>query len=49
VQSGRFVDRLMAEYDAGFPNLLAERAKLADHPMEQVQRELEAIAAKAKP
>ncbi len=48
VQSGRFVERLMAEYDAGFPNLLAERRKLAAHPMEQVQRELEAIAAKAK-
>jgi ketol-acid reductoisomerase len=49
VQSGAFVERLMAEYDRGFPELLAERAELAAHPMERVGRELAAIAAKAKP
>jgi ketol-acid reductoisomerase len=49
VRSGAFVERLMAEYDAGFPELLRERARLAAHPMEAVGRNLDALAAGAQP
>jgi ketol-acid reductoisomerase len=48
VQDGSFVRKLMAEYDAGFPTVRAERAKLEAHPMEQVGRDLAALAEKAR-
>lgn len=47
VQDGSFVKRLMADYDAGFPELLKRRAKLGAHPIEEAGRRLRGIAAKA--
>ena len=38
---------LMADYDQGFPDLLARRKALAQHPMEAVDRRLRQIADKA--
>ena len=43
VQDGRFVARLMADHDAGFPDLQARRARLAKHPIEAVQARLSAL------
>ncbi len=48
VQSGAFVDRLMADYDAGSPDLLARRKRLGDRTIETVGAHLNAVAAKAK-
>jgi ketol-acid reductoisomerase len=47
VQDGSFVKRLMADYDAGFPELLQRRAKLAEHPIEAAGRTLRDISLKA--
>ena len=48
VQGGDFVRALMADYDAGFPDLKARRRALAAHPMEAADRLLRAVAARAK-
>ncbi len=47
VQSGAFVDRLMADYDAGSPDLLARRKALGERTIEAVGAHLNAVAAKA--
>lgn len=43
IQSGQFAQEWMAEYRAGAPNLLAARAEVADHSVEQVGRDLRAM------
>jgi ketol-acid reductoisomerase len=48
VRSGAFVDRLMADYDAGSPDLLARRKALGDRTIEAVGAHLNAVAARAK-
>ncbi len=48
VQSGAFVNRLMADYDAGSPDLLARRKALGERTIEAVGAHLNAVAAKAK-
>jgi ketol-acid reductoisomerase len=48
VQSGDFVRRLMADYDAGSPDLLARRRALGQRRIEAVGAHLNAVAAKAK-
>jgi ketol-acid reductoisomerase len=48
VQDGRFVRRLMADYDAGFADLEARRAALAAHPMEETDRRMREIAEAAR-
>ena len=48
VQDGSFVRRLMADYDAGSPHLLARRRALGDRTIESVGRGLTAVAARAK-
>jgi ketol-acid reductoisomerase len=40
IQSGSFAREWMAEYEAGAPNLLAARAAVAKHPVEETGREL---------
>lgn len=40
IQSGEFAREWMAEYRAGAPNLLAERASVTEQPVERVGREL---------
>ena len=40
IQSGQFAREWMAEYRAGAPNLLGQRAAIADHPVERVGRDL---------
>jgi ketol-acid reductoisomerase len=47
VRDGSYVARFMADYDQGFPDLLARRKALAQHPMEAVDRRLREIAEKA--
>ena len=47
VQSGDFVRRLMADYDAGSPDLIARRAALKDNRLDQTKRLLDAIARNA--
>ncbi len=47
VRSGDFVHRLMADYDAGSPDLLARREALAGRAIETVGAHLNAVAAKA--
>ena len=47
VRSGAFVERLMADYDAGSPDLLARRAALARRPIEAVGAHLEKVARRA--
>jgi len=47
VRSGAFVKTLMADYDAGSPDLLARRRALGDRPIEAVGAHLAAVAAKA--
>jgi ketol-acid reductoisomerase len=47
VRSGTFVDRLMADYDAGSPDLLARRKRLGERTIEAVGAHLNAVAAKA--
>ncbi|MBA4804046.1 MAG: ketol-acid reductoisomerase [Brevundimonas sp.] len=44
VRSGAFVKRLMADYDAGSPELLARRRALGERAIEAVGRRLEATA-----
>ena len=44
VRDGSFVRALMADYDAGFPDLKARRAALAAHPMEATDARLRAVA-----
>jgi ketol-acid reductoisomerase len=48
VQDGSFVRRLMADYDAGSPHLLARRRALGDRTIESVGRGLTAVSARAK-
>ena len=48
VRSGDFVRRLMADYDAGSPDLLARRRALAGRTIEAVGAHLNAVAAKAR-
>jgi ketol-acid reductoisomerase len=48
VQSGDFVRTLMADYDAGSPDLLARRRALSERRIEQVGAHLNAAAARAK-
>ncbi len=43
IQSGQFAQEWMDEYRAGAPNLLGQRAAVADHPVEQVGRDLRAM------
>ena len=40
IQSGQFAREWMDEYRAGAPNLLGQRAAVADHPVERVGRDL---------
>ncbi|MDP8916018.1 MAG: ketol-acid reductoisomerase [Pseudomonadota bacterium] len=47
VRDGSFVDRLMADFAAGRPDLLARRAAAAAHPIETTDRALAAAAARA--
>ena len=47
VQSGGFVQRLMADYDAGSPDLLARRQALGQRRIEAVGAHLNAVAARA--
>jgi len=47
VRSGAFVDRLMADHDAGSPDLLARRRALADRTIETVGRRLAEVAHRA--
>lgn len=46
VRSGAFVKQLMADYDAGSPDLLARRKTLGERPIERVGRRLAAVAEK---
>ena len=48
VRSGTFVDRLMADYDAGSPELLSHRKALGQRTIESVGAHLNAVAAKAR-
>ena len=48
VRDGDFVRRLMRDYDAGSPELLARRKALGQRPIEAVGAHLNAVAAKAK-
>jgi ketol-acid reductoisomerase len=48
VRSGAFVRTLMADYDAGSPDLLARRTALGERPIEAVGAHLAAVAAKAE-
>lgn len=47
VRSGAFVKTLMADHDAGSPDLLARRKALGERPIEAVGRHLAEVAAKA--
>ncbi|MFN3559524.1 MAG: ketol-acid reductoisomerase [Brevundimonas sp.] len=47
VRSGAFVDRLMADYDVGSPDLLAHRKALGERTIEGVGAHLAAVASKA--
>ena len=46
VQSGDFVRRLMADYDAGSPDLLARRAALKDNLLDSTKAYLDGVAAR---
>jgi ketol-acid reductoisomerase len=46
VRSGAFVRTLMADHDAGSPDLLARREALGQRPIEAVGAHLAAVAAK---
>lgn len=48
VRSGAFVKRLMADHDAGSPELLARRRALGERTIETVGARLEEIAARAR-
>ncbi len=47
VRSGAFVARLMADHDAGSPELLARRRALGERPIERVGSHLGEVAARA--
>ena len=47
VQSGDFVRRLMQDYDAGSPDLLARRAALRDNSLDQTKAYLDTVASGA--
>ena len=47
VRDGRFVKRLMADFDNGFAELHAHRARLGEHPIEATGELLKNIARKA--
>ncbi len=47
VRDGSFVKRLMADYDAGSPELLARRKALGERTIESVGRDLNDMAARA--
>ncbi len=47
VQDGSFVKRLMADYDNGFAELRAKRAKLWEHPIEAAGVHLKGLAREA--
>lgn len=47
VQSGAFVDRLMADHDAGSPDLLARRKALGERTIEAVGAHLKDVASRA--
>ncbi len=47
VRSGAFVQRLMADYDAGSPDLTARRAALGRRPIEAVGAHLDRVARRA--
>ena len=47
VRDGSFVRRLMADYDAGSPELLARRKALGERTIEAVGAHLATVAAKA--
>ena len=47
VRDGAFVKRLMADYDAGSPDLLARRRALGERTIEGVSAHLNAVAARA--
>lgn len=49
VQDGGFVQKLMTDFGAGRPDLLARRAAGAEHPIEAVDRKLAEAAARAAP
>lgn len=48
VRSGAFVRTLMADYDAGSPDLLARRKALGEQPIEAVDRHLAEVAGRFK-
>ncbi|GAA0626063.1 ketol-acid reductoisomerase [Brevundimonas kwangchunensis] len=48
VRSGAFVKQLMADYDAGSPDLLARRRALGERTIETVGRRLAEVAERAK-
>jgi ketol-acid reductoisomerase len=48
VRSGAFVKTLMADYDAGSPDLLARRKALGERPIEAVGRHLAEVAGRFK-
>lgn len=48
VRSGAFVKQLMADYDAGSPDLLARRKALGERTIETVGRRLAEVAERAK-
>ncbi|MFN3816833.1 ketol-acid reductoisomerase [Brevundimonas sp.] len=48
VRDGAFVRRLMTDYDAGSPELLARRKALGERPIEAVGAHLNTVAAKAR-
>ena len=48
VRDGSFVKRLMADYDAGSPDLLANRKALGQRPIEAVGTHLTDVAGRAK-
>jgi ketol-acid reductoisomerase len=47
VRDGSFVKRLMADHDAGSPDLRARRRALGERTIEAVGAHLNAVAAKA--
>jgi ketol-acid reductoisomerase len=44
VQSGRFVKQLMADYDAGSPELLARREALKDNLLDRTKHYLDGVS-----
>jgi len=49
VQSGDFVRRLMADYDAGSPDLLARREALKDNLLDRTKAYLDGVSTRATP